>query len=97
MNDEIDKAALRKILFRCRDLVAHSEDSDWSCMDVIDIRECLDHEIQRLDNSLSVNIAELRFLFVVTGPLQETSMSNGWADEFLELAARFDQTIGDSS
>lgn len=32
----------------------------------------------------------LRVLFAPTGPLQETSISSGWAREFLDLAARFD-------
>lgn len=97
MKDNIDRVALRKILSRCRDLIAQSDDSDWSCMNARDIRARLDHEIQRLDDSLPVDIDELRFLFVVTGPLQETSMSNGWADEFLMLADRFDEIIGESS
>jgi hypothetical protein len=32
----------------------------------------------------------LRLLFGPTGPLQETSIASGWADEFLLLAARVD-------
>lgn len=66
-------------------------------MEVKDILERLRQAIQHQENSLSVEIDELRFLFVATGPLQETSMSNGWANEFLVLAARFDKLIGESS
>ena len=97
MRSVFDEAALLKVLRRCRDLVARSEDSDWSCMDAKDILERLDHSIRQLEQSLTVEIDELRFLFVATGPLQETSMSNGWADEFLVLAERFDEIIGESS
>lgn len=96
MRSVFDEAALLKVLRRCRDLVAQSEDSDWSCMDAKDILVSLDHSIHRLEHSLSVEIDHLRFLFVVTGPLQETSMSNGWADEFLVLAEHFDEIIGES-
>jgi hypothetical protein len=35
----------------------------------------------------------LQTLFAPTGPLQETSMSGGWADEFLALSDRFDKAI----
>jgi hypothetical protein len=31
-------------------------------------------------------------LFAPTGPLQELSLSSGWADDFLKLASRFDAT-----
>ncbi|WP_194814929.1 hypothetical protein [Nocardia sp. XZ_19_385] len=30
-------------------------------------------------------------LFAPTGPLQDLSISSGWAERYLELAARFDQ------
>ena len=93
----IDEAALLKVLRQCRDLVARSEDSEWSCMDTKDILKRIDHASQRWEQSLSVEIDELRFLFLPTGPLQETSMSNGWADEFLVLAESFDEIIGESS
>ena len=33
---------------------------------------------------------DMDVLFVVTGPLQELSLSSGWADTFLDLAADFD-------
>ena len=97
MNDNIDEATLLKVIQRCRELVAQSDDSDWSCMDAKNILERLDHTIQLLEQSCYADIDELRFLFVAIGPLQETSMSNGWADEFLVLANRFDKIIGESS
>ena len=97
MRDDIDNAALLKVLRRCRDLVASSEDSDWSCMDARCILERLKHYIDQLETASSVDLDELTFLFVVTGPLQETSMSNGWAMEYLVLAERFDEIIGEPS
>ena len=92
-----DEKFLLAVLERCRELTAGSEDSDWSCMDVPDIVAMLDCSITCLRESSPVDVTELRFLFVVTGPLQETSMSNDWAQEFLLLAERFDQIIGEPS
>jgi hypothetical protein len=33
---------------------------------------------------------DLAVLFAPTGPIQEVSLSSGWANEFLDVAARFD-------
>jgi hypothetical protein len=35
----------------------------------------------------------LAVLFAPTGSIQEVSMSNGWGDEFLDLASRFDAAL----
>ena len=42
-------------------------------------------EAGRLPSRLAVSV-----LFAPTGPIQEVSLSSGWADEFLALAARWD-------
>ena len=96
MHSSFDRADLLSVLKRCRELTSRSDDSDWSCMDVKDLSKNLDDAIQRLENSMPVEIKFLRFLFVVTGPLQETSLSNGWAEEFLVLAELFDKIVGES-
>ncbi|MEV6275504.1 hypothetical protein [Nocardia sp. NPDC051832] len=33
----------------------------------------------------------LRVLYAPTGPLQELSISSGWADEYVDLAGQFDR------
>jgi hypothetical protein len=35
----------------------------------------------------------LTVLFAPTGPIQEVSISSGWGDEFLDLAARSDHAV----
>jgi len=45
-------------------------------------------EAGRLPPRLAVSV-----LFAPTGPVQEVSLSSGWADEFLALAARCDAAI----
>jgi hypothetical protein len=86
--------ALLAVLERCRELVSASVDSDWSNMDVAEIFETLDTAIRRLETHQSINKNNLLFLFLPTGPLQETSMCSGWGEEYLVLAAQFDALIG---
>ncbi|MCA9013759.1 MAG: hypothetical protein KDA77_00380 [Planctomycetaceae bacterium] len=93
----IDKQALLTVLQQCRELTLASNDSDWSWMDVPKIIDSLDRSIRILQESRPLDLNELRFLFAPTGPLQETSMSNNWSDEFLLLAEQFDNIIGESS
>lgn len=64
-------------------------------MSVAELLNALDREIWKLEESSPVEIDFLRFLFAPTGPLQDTSISNTWADEFLALAERFDKIIGE--
>ena len=48
-----------------------------------------DH-LSRLRQADTSRMAELKVLFLPTGPLQEVSISSGWGTRFLDLAARFD-------
>jgi hypothetical protein len=36
-------------------------------------------------------------LFLPTGPIQEVSLSSGWAQEFLDLADRYDQAVAEAA
>jgi nucleotide-binding universal stress UspA family protein len=45
-------------------------------------------EADRLPPRLAVSV-----LFAPTGPIQEVSLSSGWADEFLALAGRCDAAV----
>lgn len=88
-----DAQSLLRILARCRELVARSDDSDWSCMDVPDMLHSLDAGLAAVGADSQPDINELTLLFFPTGPLQETSMSNDWSDEFLVLSSEFDKLI----
>jgi len=91
--NEDSASELRAILEECLHYTDLSEDSVWSCMDVSEIRFSLKKAIGRLENRKKVRLRSLSFLFLPTGPLQEVSISNGWAEEFLELAAKFDAVV----
>ena len=51
----------------------------------------LDNYINRLKANDISCLGDLKILFAPTGSLQEHSISNGWADEYLVLAERFDK------
>ena len=50
----------------------------------------LDGLIAKLQDGVLCKRLDLELLFLPTGPIQEVSLSSGWADEFLQLASRFD-------
>jgi hypothetical protein len=55
--------------------------------------EEMDALIQRVADGAEPDLQQLRVLFAPTGPIQEVSLSGGWCDTFLELAARLDAAI----
>ena len=50
----------------------------------------LDGLVARIEEGQLPPRLQLDVLFAPTGPIQEVSLSSGWADEFLEVAERFD-------
>jgi hypothetical protein len=88
-----DVRTLIEILRCCREFVEKSEDSPWSHMEAPEIDCVIANAIERLEQDSAIDHFQLRMIFGPTGPLQETSMSNGWSDEYLALAAKFDHAI----
>ncbi|WTW93172.1 hypothetical protein OG216_07165 [Streptomycetaceae bacterium NBC_01309] len=83
---------LADVLGRVRELIAlPGNDFGWSGWD--DAAEAL-QEFDALvaDIEAGGRPAAMRLLFLPTGALQELSISSGWGEEYLELAARFDET-----
>ena len=64
----------------------------WSHWDNVDdaVKELDDHKSRFLKNDFS-KLDDASFLFAPTGSLQEVSLSNGWGDEFIQLANRIDK------
>jgi hypothetical protein len=85
--------SLIDVLKRCRELSQASHDSVWSSTGVPEIVAILDRGIDALERGAEVDRDGLKLLFAPTGALQETSMDNGWADEYLLLSAEFDRLI----
>ena len=60
------------------------EDSVAALREIDGLISCI--EAGDLPTRLDVSV-----LFAPTGPIQEVSLSSGWAYEFLDVAARFDE------
>lgn len=86
-----DLAALLAVLEEARAYLARP-DNDFSWSSFRDTATAL-AELDGLTSAVQAGGAvpsTLTVLFAPTGPIQEVSLSSGWGDEFLALAARFD-------
>lgn len=90
-------AELAAVLRRIAELIGRDDvDTAWSAYETDELRSEIGLFLLKAEAGLPLDEAErghLRFLFLPTGPLQETSISSGWADEFLTLATRFDNAL----
>jgi hypothetical protein len=68
-----------------------SQSSDWASMSVDEIIQELGSLIAKAKDSQQIDTNLLGFLFGPTGPIQETSIDNGWGDEFLKISEVVDQ------
>lgn len=53
----------------------------------------IDSLLRELEQGMLPKREVLEILFAPTGPIQEVSVSSGWEEEFLALAARFDAAV----
>ena len=96
-NKKIDSSAaveLVSVLEGIEALLSDSEDSIWSDMENVKVLSIIRNSITSLKASHKAKVAKLYYLFLPTGPLQEISMANGWSDEYLVLAEKFDDVSG---
>lgn len=86
-----DRHDLREVLLAARALLARARnDFTWSGWDdTADALAEIDGSLATLDEG-AMRKDDVGFLFLPTGPLQETALSSGWGEAFLALAERFD-------
>jgi hypothetical protein len=60
---------------------------------VEEVVDDINQHIERLRRGDLSKIDDLRLMLAPTGSLQEISISSGWGEGFLHLAARFDRAI----
>ena len=89
---EIDNliSALEKTL----SLLRESESSAWARLSIEEIVRQIEAELESVKHLHRVDVKLLSYLFAPTGLLQETSIDNGWAYEFLEISEVIGQCIG---
>jgi hypothetical protein len=83
---------LRNVRLDARSPIARpGTNFDWSSWGDAEaaLRE-IDGLVAALERGRVSPLFTMSVLFAPTGPIQEVSLSSGWADEFLALADRFD-------
>lgn len=83
------------VLKEARELLSLKDnDFPWSSWGNADdaVRE-IDGYISAIASGSEPDGVVLSALFAPTGPIQEVSLSSGWAERFLDLAGRFDDAF----
>lgn len=82
---------LIQALQRTCELLESSKDSTWSPESASEIHAQVVQFIDAIQVESDYDKSNLRFLFLPTGPVQDTAIDNGWGEEMLELAAVVDE------
>jgi hypothetical protein len=92
-----DQAELAAVLQRVAQLLADDDaNTSWSSYETDELRDEVSRLLGRAESGEPLTEAQwhlAQYLFLPTGPLQETAISSGWGDEFLQLADRADAAI----
>ena len=86
-----DIAIIKEILVRILELLDNSNESIWSELNVYETKAIIKTQLKNINKNKKINIKKLNYLFFAAAPLQEISMANGWVNEYLELAEKFDK------
>ncbi len=88
----LHKRRLLAILSSTKDLLLDSKKDGWPDVSpaetILEIDELIAHISNPDENILP---KDARLLCMVTGPLQEIAISNGWHDNYLSLAQKYDK------
>ena len=94
----IDKEILTNkligLLNKVKEKITDDSDVVWSNVDSpAQLRAMIDDNIPGLRQGNVDAMKRLSYLFAPTGKLQEHAISNGWSNEFPEIAKHFDDTV----
>jgi len=86
---------LIQLLLELKSLIARaSADVTWSQYDNKEqVLQNIYSFIERVKQNDSSVIEEINIFFAPPGSFQEIAISSGWGDEYMKLAARFDEII----
>jgi hypothetical protein len=86
---------LLAVFVRAREALSHPDnDFAWSSWrDADDALREIDGIIAKLRSGTLPDKLQMQVLFAPTGPIQEVSLSSGWAQGFVELAEDFDSAL----
>jgi hypothetical protein len=72
--------------------IADDSDIAWTSYNSpADLRDLISSLISRVEQKELKAIEDAYFLFLPTSALQEHAISNGWSEEYMNLAERFDK------
>jgi hypothetical protein len=81
-----------EILNTIKQTISADTDIVWTRFDSVgELVDTLNKYIKRVEESDSKVFHDLKYEFAPTGSLQELSISNGWGEEFLHIADRYDE------
>ena len=79
------------IVKKVKEKVTDDSDMVWTHYDnAKQLRDELDANVQKLKFGDTGSLEELKMLFLPTATLQEHAICNGWPEEYLNLAEKFD-------
>jgi hypothetical protein len=79
------------ILTKVKDKISNDSDMVWTHYDSAkELRDELELCTKELRNGDMSSLKKIKALFLPTATLQEHSISNGWSNEYLQLAEKFD-------
>ena len=85
-----------EILSTIQATITDETDVVWAGFNnVTELKEVINNCIGRVNKSDITVFSELHLLFAPTGRFQELSISNGWGQEFLNIAAQYDNIYAD--
>ncbi len=80
------------ILKAAKGRIADDSDLAWTSHNSpADLRELISSLISRVEQKELKAIEDAYFLFLPTSTFQEHAISNGWSEEYMNLAERFDR------
>ncbi|TQF70044.1 hypothetical protein [Pseudoalteromonas luteoviolacea] len=87
------KNMLIDILHQLLQHLDKSQDSIWSDIEVSQVVIIIENQLSSLNKTNKLNVSKIHYLFLPAAPLQEIAIENGWHEEYLILAERFDRLI----
>lgn len=88
---------IEKLISTLEDTIAFLQNSGisfWSHTTAEEIIAKLEAEVAKARSLEPVDTETLKILFAPTGVIQETSIDDGWGNEFLRIAEVVDRFIG---
>lgn len=80
------------IIKETRNHINDSTDVIWTnYKNAQELQNEMDNDIQDLENGKLISLEKYKMYFLPTATFQEISIANGWSEEYMKLAEKFDE------